>query len=176
MYESIIHNYNFSFMKIHKSLSTSKSIVKNLFYFITQLLIFFFIVPCLITIFLSIYTIVKYDYFTNMYKLNILGNWGQTITLYQCYISPVLILVSIKFKWRILEFISVIYFGLLMYFLSGYSFKTNGNDDNFLLVIVFPFIYYELMYENSYLRKIIGLNEKYNTRHFIKKKFLKKNF
>jgi len=30
--------------------------------------------------------------------------------------------------------------------------------------------------ENYYLRKIIGLNERFNIRHLVKKKFLKKNF
>lgn len=162
-------------MKTRNSLYTLNSTTKNLFVFIIQFLIFFFIIPCLIILSLSIYTIVKYHYLTNMYRLNILGHWGQTILLYQCYVSPFIVLISFKFKWKFLELFSVIYFGLLIYFLSDGSFKNNG-DDNFLLVLFFPFIYFELMYENSYIRKIIGLNERFNIRHLVKKKFLKKNF
>jgi hypothetical protein len=139
---------------------------KGVIHFSYQTVSFFILIPVLIIFVLSIFSVIYFGSILKLNQLNISGNMGMTIVLYTSFISPFLIYVSKKYKWLYFEFWSVIYLGIFIIYLYNGSLEYNEHPE---FNLIFPFIYYELMYENSQLRKLVGLNSKYNLKKFFKK-------
>ena len=139
---------------------------KGVIHFVYQTVSFFILIPVLITLVLSIFSVIYFGSISKLNELNILGNMGMSIVLYGSFISPLLIYLSKKYNWLYFEFWSVVYLGIFITYLYNGSLEYNEHPE---FNVIFPFIYYELIYENSQLRKLVGLNSKYNLKRLFKK-------
>jgi hypothetical protein len=142
--------------------------------FVFQTTIHYVIIPIVITIGMIVYSLIHFGYLTGVVNIYINDNLGDTITVFHSMVSPILIFLSRRFKWKYLEFWSVIYLGILLWYLiNGELYYSPDGLIDPIFLFLFPIIYYELIYENSYFRSLIGLNSRFNLKKFLKDFFQK---
>lgn len=165
---------NLNSTKDIKTKIPQKKYLRIILKFVLQTTIHYVIIPILIFLGMISYFKLKFGNLINMVDIYINNDLGDTLVIFQSFGSPLLILLSRRFKWKYLEFWSVIYLGFLIHYLIDGGLYVSGDDlidPSFLFL--FPIVYYELIYENSYLRSLIGLNSRFNLKKNLKEFFQK---
>ncbi len=140
--------------------------------FVLQTILFFCGIPFLISFILILYSIVKYDNIIGFKNLLLLEDVGMSIVLYQSFLSPLLILIFKKIKWVYIEFWSVLYLTLPIYFIINGRLNYEpgdeyGGEEAFLLMFCSTLIYYELFYNTYLFRDLLNINNKYSLKNLI---------
>lgn len=148
--------------------------------FVLQTILFFCGIPFLISFILVLYSIVKYDNIIGFKNLLLLEDVGMSIVLYQSFLSPLLILIFKKLKWIYIEFWSVFYLTLPIYYIINGRLKYEpgdefGGGEGFLLIFITTIIYYELFYKTYLVRQILNINERFGLKIIISKIFKSKS-
>lgn len=140
--------------------------------FILQTVLFFFGIPFLISCLLILYSIVKYENLSGFKNLLLLEDVGLSIVLYQSFLSSLFIIIFKKFKFKYLEFWSVLYITLPIYFIINGRLNYEpgdeyGGGEAFFLMFFTTLIYYELFYNSYLVRGLLNINNRYSLKYLI---------
>lgn len=147
------------------------STLKQFISFTIQTVVFFTLIPFVITLFLLIISFIKYGNILEFKQLLLLNDVGLSIVLFQSFLSPLFVFIFKRTRLIFLEFWSILYVTLPIHYLiyGRLLYEPGDSYIGFEPLIVVTILYYELFHDTYFLRKWMKLDSKYSIKSLLQK-------